>query len=191
VKPMAESSKPKKWTRGGTKDTVPAMLAEGEAVLNKAAAEKMGRGKIAEANRDGAKRMGLHGKGKKSRHYAEGTDKVADSVKAEIYKNPGNVPSLRNPATNDVNIDEDAQGIHIWDKEGKSGWYGRPGRDRSANQAYPDVDRQFGIDTPDHKDSDYPVPKRENNPPRGSGGGNNKSNLGGRKKSPLYDKDKD
>ena len=43
----------------GTKDTVPSMLAPGEAVLNKAAADKMGRGLIAALNKMGAQKMGL------------------------------------------------------------------------------------------------------------------------------------
>lgn len=43
----------------GTKDTVPAKLAPGEAVLNKAAADKMGRGLIAALNKMGAQKMGL------------------------------------------------------------------------------------------------------------------------------------
>lgn len=43
----------------GTKDTVPAVLAPGEAVLNKAAADKMGRGLIAALNKMGAQKMGL------------------------------------------------------------------------------------------------------------------------------------
>lgn len=43
----------------GKVDTVPAKLAPGEAVLNKAAADAMGRGLIAKANAAGAKKMGL------------------------------------------------------------------------------------------------------------------------------------
>ena len=43
----------------GTVDKVPAMLAPHEAVLNKAAADKLGRGKIAALNAQGAKQMGL------------------------------------------------------------------------------------------------------------------------------------
>lgn len=43
----------------GTKDTVKAKLAPGEAVLNKAAADKMGRGLIGALNKMGAKKMGL------------------------------------------------------------------------------------------------------------------------------------
>ncbi len=43
----------------GTKDTVPAMLAPGEAVLNKSAAEGMGRGLIAALNKLGAEKMGM------------------------------------------------------------------------------------------------------------------------------------
>lgn len=43
----------------GTKDTVPAKLAPGEAVLNKAAAEHMGRGLIGALNQMGAEKMGL------------------------------------------------------------------------------------------------------------------------------------
>ncbi len=43
----------------GTKDTVPAKLAPGEAVLNKAAADKMGRGLIAAMNAQGARKMGM------------------------------------------------------------------------------------------------------------------------------------
>lgn len=43
----------------GTKDTVKAKLAPGEAVLNKAAAEGMGRGLIAALNKMGAKKMGM------------------------------------------------------------------------------------------------------------------------------------
>lgn len=42
-----------------TKDSVPAKLAPGEAVLNKAAADNMGRGMIAAANRRGAQQMGM------------------------------------------------------------------------------------------------------------------------------------
>jgi hypothetical protein len=43
----------------GTVDTVPAVLAPHEAVLNKAAADMMGRGRIAALNARGAKQMGL------------------------------------------------------------------------------------------------------------------------------------
>lgn len=43
----------------GTKDTVPAKLAPGEAVLNKAAAEHMGRGLIEVLNKMGAEKMGM------------------------------------------------------------------------------------------------------------------------------------
>lgn len=43
----------------GTKDTVPAKLAPGEAVLNKAAAQSVGRGLIAALNAAGARKMGL------------------------------------------------------------------------------------------------------------------------------------
>jgi hypothetical protein len=43
----------------GTKDTVKAKLAPGEAVLNKAAADNMGRGLIAALNKMGAKKMGM------------------------------------------------------------------------------------------------------------------------------------
>lgn len=43
----------------GKVDKVPAMLAPGEAVLNKAAAEKMGRGMIAKMNKAGARKMGM------------------------------------------------------------------------------------------------------------------------------------
>lgn len=43
----------------GTKDTVPAMLAPGEAVLNKSAADTAGRGLIAVLNELGARKMGM------------------------------------------------------------------------------------------------------------------------------------
>jgi hypothetical protein len=43
----------------GTVDKVPAMLAPHEAVLNRAAADLMGRGKIAALNAQGARQMGL------------------------------------------------------------------------------------------------------------------------------------
>jgi hypothetical protein len=43
----------------GKVDTVPAKLAPGEAVLNKAAADKMGRGAIARLNKAGARKMGM------------------------------------------------------------------------------------------------------------------------------------
>lgn len=43
----------------GTKDTVKAKLAPGEAVLNKAAADGMGRGLISALNKVGARKMGL------------------------------------------------------------------------------------------------------------------------------------
>lgn len=63
-----ESGKPIRARKGlarvpgkgdGTKDTVKAKLAPGEAVLNKAAADKMGRGLIAALNKMGAQKMGL------------------------------------------------------------------------------------------------------------------------------------
>lgn len=44
----------------GRTDTVPAMLAPGEAVLNRGAAENVGRDKIAKANAVGARKMGLN-----------------------------------------------------------------------------------------------------------------------------------
>lgn len=43
----------------GKVDTVPAMLAPGEAVLNKGAAEHVGRGKIVKLNKIGLKKMGV------------------------------------------------------------------------------------------------------------------------------------
>lgn len=43
----------------GKKDTVPAKLAPGEAVLNKAAADMAGRGAIAKLNAAGARKMGM------------------------------------------------------------------------------------------------------------------------------------
>jgi hypothetical protein len=43
----------------GTVDKVPAMLAPHEAVLNRAAADMMGRGRIAALNAQGAQQMGL------------------------------------------------------------------------------------------------------------------------------------
>ena len=43
----------------GTQDTVPAKLAPGEAVLNKAAAEHMGRGLIEALNKLGSEKMGM------------------------------------------------------------------------------------------------------------------------------------
>lgn len=46
----------------GKVDKVPAMLAPGEAVLNKGAADKMGRGMIAKANAAGVQRMGMAGR---------------------------------------------------------------------------------------------------------------------------------
>ncbi len=58
--------------RGKSKDTVPAMLSPGEAVLTARAADLIGRKKIAEAN----------AMGKRVRHYAGGTPSV-----------PGNAPS--------------------------------------------------------------------------------------------------
>lgn len=59
------------------KDTVPAKLAPGEAVLNASAAEEMGRDNIAAANRRGAMKMGMRpGKGNMPGHYACGTAKV-------------------------------------------------------------------------------------------------------------------
>ena len=65
----------------GKVDTVPAMLAPGEAVLNKHAAETIGRARIAAANAKGARKMGLH-KGmplppaRAVPHFASGTVEV-------------------------------------------------------------------------------------------------------------------
>lgn len=61
----------------GHVDTVPAMLAPGEAVLNRAAAENFGRGNIAQLNAAGARQMGLgmHGSDE-MRHYNVGTSDV-------------------------------------------------------------------------------------------------------------------
>ena len=65
----ADKQKPKKWLKAkdghdkipgkgdGTKDTVPAILAPGEAVLNKAAAEALGRHNIKKLNDAGVKAM--------------------------------------------------------------------------------------------------------------------------------------
>ena len=62
------------------KDTVPAKLAPGEAVLNAPAAESMGRGNIAAANRRGAMQMGMRpGPGNMPGHYATGTEQVMRS----------------------------------------------------------------------------------------------------------------
>jgi hypothetical protein len=44
----------------GKTDTVPAMLAPHEAVLNRAAADMLGRGLIAALNQRGVKQMGMH-----------------------------------------------------------------------------------------------------------------------------------
>ena len=66
----------------GTVDKVPAVLAPGEAVLNKAAAEHVGRGTITALNAMGAAKMGMPaGKSKqaakgKSGHFAGGIDDV-------------------------------------------------------------------------------------------------------------------
>jgi hypothetical protein len=61
----------------GKVDTVDAKLAPGEAVLNKAAAESMGRDKIAAANAAGAKKMGLGMYSRDERRYAAGTPRVS------------------------------------------------------------------------------------------------------------------
>lgn len=53
--------KDKKGTGDPQKDTVPAKLAEGEAVLNAAAAETLGRDEIERLNEEGAAKMGLRG----------------------------------------------------------------------------------------------------------------------------------
>lgn len=59
------------------KDSVPAVLAPGEAVLNAKAAEMAGRDNIAALNRKGAAKMGMvPGKGNMPGHYACGTAKV-------------------------------------------------------------------------------------------------------------------
>ena len=73
----------------GTKDTVPAKLAPGEAVLNKAAAEHVGRGLIAHLNSMGAEKMGLvppPQKGK-TQNFAAGTEEVQplDDVRGSLY----------------------------------------------------------------------------------------------------------
>lgn len=68
----------------GTKDTVHAMLAPHEAVLNKAAAEKLGRSKIAKLNVDGAKKMGLRSIYKKEKKYSTGTQDIESD--AEVQK---------------------------------------------------------------------------------------------------------
>jgi hypothetical protein len=62
-------------------DTEPYMLADGEAVLNAHAAEKLGRDKIAKLNAEGRKSMGLRGKSSPVvkdgvTHAAVGADKV-------------------------------------------------------------------------------------------------------------------
>ena len=69
----------------GKVDTVPAMLAPGEAVLNKGAAEHMGRGNIKQLNQIGLAKMGsgVGGKGmpapKGVQKHAQGTDMVPAS----------------------------------------------------------------------------------------------------------------
>lgn len=60
----------------GTKDTVPAKLAPGEAVLNKAAAEFMGRGLIKKLNQMGMHKMGMMEPDDKPGHHKCGTSKV-------------------------------------------------------------------------------------------------------------------
>ena len=57
----------------GTVDTVPAMLAPGEAVLNKGAAEHVGRGLIDHLNAVGAAKMGM---AEPVQKFAKGTSKV-------------------------------------------------------------------------------------------------------------------
>lgn len=68
----------------GTKDTVPAKLAPGEAVLNKAAAEHMGRGLIAALNKMGAEKMGLVPTKSEEggvQHFVGGTEEVTPLAK--------------------------------------------------------------------------------------------------------------
>ena len=60
----------------GTVDKVPAMLAPGEAVLTKQAAEGLGRGTIAALNAAGAAKMGMPSAKPKPQRYAEGTANV-------------------------------------------------------------------------------------------------------------------
>jgi hypothetical protein len=107
--PMTDADKlksPLGFKRGATKvpgkgsgkvDTVPAMLAPGEAVLNKAAAQKMGRDKIAAANKAGAKQMGIQGKGKPG-HYAEGTANVKPPLIKRIADFVMGAPKPAQPA---------------------------------------------------------------------------------------------
>lgn len=63
----------------GTKDTVPAKLAPGEAVMNKAAADHMGRGLIAVLNKLGAEKMGMVAPRQSNsgpQNFAMGTEEV-------------------------------------------------------------------------------------------------------------------
>ena len=67
------------------KDTVPAVLAEGEAVLNAGAAAILGRDKIAALNKEGVKKMGLRGGATMKDgvlHAATGTERV-ERIKAK------------------------------------------------------------------------------------------------------------
>jgi hypothetical protein len=73
----------------GKVDTVPAMLAPGEAVLNKGAAEHVGRQNIEAANQIGLAKMGM-----KPKKYAGGTASVEPADDPEYYKNMATNPTL-------------------------------------------------------------------------------------------------
>ena len=74
----------------GTVDKVPAMLAPGEAVLNKGAAEHVGRGLISHLNAIGAAKMGMTGPGEAGK-LAKGTSKVA---KGKASDTPSITPQM-------------------------------------------------------------------------------------------------
>ena len=78
----------------GKVDTVPAMLAPGEAVLNKPAAEMMGRDKIAKANAAGRTKMGGMPKPMAGGH-AGGTDSVMKRMIDNMNTQPADPALLR------------------------------------------------------------------------------------------------
>jgi hypothetical protein len=87
------------------KDTVPAKLAPGEAVLNAPAAEMAGRGNIAALNRRGAGMLGMQpGQGNMPGHFATGTP----MVEGPAYSLP--IPGHQLP---DPNIQSDYQPLPV------------------------------------------------------------------------------
>ncbi len=123
----------------GKVDTVPAMLAPGEAVLNKSAAEILGRGLIAALNRAGAAQMGMPaGDENAPRGYAIGSPNVAPVASVaptpfEIGQQIG--AAISGYACGTPNVQHHAEGSPYVQASAAPNWINDLGRKASSAQS--------------------------------------------------------